>query len=162
MDLGADWGGEVAMGVGYFTDGFPFLFGDGNGSQRGTGFYHDDGALFGLDHGKADGSSELVGGGFVGFVNLGSASGGRYGVSALVSSCGRVDGHGGSASGPIDRVGEARSLDSFSLGGTVEEGSAKSMGGGGYGGGGLSGGVGGIVSSRHPSFSSNHSCGVVG
>ena len=162
MDLGPDWGGEVAMGLGYVADGFSFLFSDGDGSKRGTGVYHDDGALFGLDHGKADGSSELAGGGFVGVVNLGSAAGGGYGVSALISSCGRVDGDGGSASGTIDRLGEARSLDSFSIGGAVEKVRAKSMGGGGYSGGSLSGGVGGIVSSRHSSFSSNHSSGVVG
>jgi hypothetical protein len=162
MDLGPDWGGEVAMGLGYVADGFSFLFSDGDGSKRGTGVYHDDGALFGLDHGKADGSSELAGGGFVGVVNLGSASGGGYWVSALVSSCGRADGDGGSASGTIDWVGEARSLDSLSIGGALEKGRAKSMGGGGDGGGSLSGGVGGIVSSRHSSFSSNHSSGAVG
>ena len=162
MDSGSDGSGEVEMGLDDFTGGVSLLFGDRYGSECIAGVCHDGSALSGLDIRKTDGSGQLVGVGLAGVADLGSAAGGRYGVSTFVSRRGGADGFGGPDSSKVSEVGATGPLDSNSIDQSVEKGGAGGMDGCSDSGGGLDRGLGGIVVAWDFYVSSDHSGGFSG
>ena len=162
MDSGSDGSGEVEMGLDDFTGGVSLLFGDGDGSECIAGVYHDGSALSGLDIRKTDGSGQLVGVGLAGVADLGSASGGGYGVSTFVSGCRGTDGFSRANSSEVGGLGKTGPLDSDPIDQSVEKGGTDGVDGRGDSGGGLGCSVGGIVVAWDFYVSSDHSSGFGG